>query len=239
MKVLIIDVETIGTKGRQVLPYDIGYLIFDTIKNIVLVKRSFAIYELFIEKQDLLQTAYYKEKIPLYWKEIKAGKRILWGFNVIKTCIYKDIQNYNVKRVFAYNASFDINSLNCANIVFLNDYSPFFKDLEVGCLWAMSCQILCTENYIRFCIENGYFSEKGYIKTGAEFLYRYITKNTEFQEEHRGLEDVLIETEIFKKILKRKKRMNIQINTRCYRDVQEKYINFLRKRDNRNARKRE
>ena len=44
-------------------------------------------------------------------------------------------------------------------------------------------------------------------KTRAEILYRYITLNNEFVEDHTGLEDVLIEKEIFAKCMAQHKKM--------------------------------
>ena len=41
----------------------------------------------------------------------------------------------------------------------------------------------------------------------AEVLYRYISGNNEFIESHTGLEDVLIEKEIFAYCVKQKKAM--------------------------------
>lgn len=229
MKILIVDVETVFLRGGGNLPYDIGYLIMDTKTKTIYCKRSFAVYELFVENTHLLNTAYYKEKIPSYWDEIKKGTRILWGFSRIKQCVHTDLIQYNVKRIFAYNAQFDISALNYANRYYMNDYNVFFDGLEIGCIWNMACQIICKETYIKFCIENNFFSEKGYIKTGAEYIYRFIKKDVTFQEIHKGLQDVYIETEILCKILSRKKKTDININTKCYLLVQEKYLEFKRK----------
>jgi hypothetical protein len=41
----------------------------------------------------------------------------------------------------------------------------------------------------------------------AEILYRYITDNLEFTESHTGLEDTLIEKEIFAYCVRQKKKM--------------------------------
>ena len=41
----------------------------------------------------------------------------------------------------------------------------------------------------------------------AEVLYRYITKDVDFIESHTGIEDVMIEKEIFAYCIKQKKKM--------------------------------
>jgi hypothetical protein len=53
------------------------------------------------------------------------------------------------------------------------------------------------EDYKQFCSENGYVQKNGYPRFTAEILYKYISGNNEFKEEHTGLADVLIEKEIF------------------------------------------
>jgi hypothetical protein len=48
---------------------------------------------------------------------------------------------------------------------------------------------------------------RGRVRATAEILYRYITLNTDFIEDHTGLEDVLIEKEIFAKCMAQHKKM--------------------------------
>jgi hypothetical protein len=57
------------------------------------------------------------------------------------------------------------------------------------------------ENYQMMCAENGFTTPKGYIKTTAETTYAYLTKQPKFKEEHMGLHDALIETEILQHAL--------------------------------------
>lgn len=69
---LIIDTETTNNIV-QPLPYDIGYAICDRKGNIELT-RSFMVAEMFLDNKDLLQTAYYSEKLSQYWEDLKQGK---------------------------------------------------------------------------------------------------------------------------------------------------------------------
>ena len=48
-----------------------------------------------------------------------------------------------------------------------------------------------------FCTENGYVLKNGSPRLTAEILYRYISGQNDFEEEHTGLADVMIEKEIF------------------------------------------
>ena len=80
-----------------------------------------------------------------------------------------------------------------------NDY-PLFD------LWGMSCEhLLNNDDYKRMCVEEKWTTASGkYFKTSAETAYRFITKNLEFDEDHTALEDAIIESEIFAKIVKKK-----------------------------------
>jgi hypothetical protein len=54
------------------------------------------------------------------------------------------------------------------------------------------------ENYRPWCEERGYITANNQPRMTAEVVYRYITGDEDFTESHTGLEDVKIETEIFK-----------------------------------------
>ena len=51
-------------------------------------------------------------------------------------------------------------------------------------------------------------------KLTAEIIYRYITNDSDFIEQHTGLEDVLIEKEIFTYLYKRKMLENGELYAR-------------------------
>jgi hypothetical protein len=57
------------------------------------------------------------------------------------------------------------------------------------------------EEYQAFCETNKLFTESGNYSTSAETLFRYITQNLEFEEEHTALADSLIEFEILRTCL--------------------------------------
>ena len=55
---------------------------------------------------------------------------------------------------------------------------------------------ICGDDFKKWCEEYEAFSESGNYSTTAENVYRYISGNTEFVEEHTALADSEIETEI-------------------------------------------
>lgn len=110
MNILIIDTETANCV-EQPLPYDIGYQIVNTFSGEVLVARSFVVAEIFLDKE-LMKEAYFAEKIPQYWKEIKSKKRTLKRFINIRKILWRDMKQYQVNKVGAYNMGFDKRATN-------------------------------------------------------------------------------------------------------------------------------
>ena len=220
---LVIDTETCNTI-EQPLPYDVGYAICDRYGNIVLEK-SFVVAETFLDMPEAMQSAYYAEKIPRYWEDIKNGTRVVKSIWNIRRELHTDMKTYSVKWVGAYNMGFDKRALN--NVMryttksFCRWFFPF--GTKFFCIWHMACQTLMnSRNYIRFAKENGLESEKGNILTSAESCYRYLKNMIDFSESHTGLEDVKIEIEIMAKCFATHKKIDKSINSACWRIPQAK-----------------
>ena len=71
MNVQIIDTETAGSIGFP-LAYDVGYTILDPQTKEEFCSRSMVVSEIFLN-HDLMNSAYYAEKVPQYWEDIKEG----------------------------------------------------------------------------------------------------------------------------------------------------------------------
>lgn len=220
---LVIDTETANTI-EQPLPYDIGYAICDRYGNIV-VERSFVVAEIFLDYKEMMKSAYFAEKIPHYWEDIKNGTREIKSIFNIRKQIKADMKKWNVKKVGAYNMGFDKRALNnviryCSKSL-IRWFFPF--GTEYFCIWHMACQVvLNSTSYIKFALQNGFVSEKDNILTSAEVCYRFLTKQVDFIESHTGLEDVHIEVEIMAKCFSTHKKMDKKINSACWRLPQKK-----------------
>lgn len=220
---LVIDTETANTL-EQPLPYDIGYAVCDRQGNIYL-QRSFMVAEIFLDHKEMMKSAYFAEKIPQYWEDIKSGKREIQSIFNIRKQIIADMKAYNIKNVCAYNMGFDKRALN--NIIrycsksFLRWFFPF--GTQYICIWNMACQaVLNSATYIKFAVENGFVSTSDNVQTSAECCYRFLKKNISFAESHTGLEDVQIEVEIMAKCFATHKRLDKSINSACWRLPQRK-----------------
>lgn len=216
---IMLDTETANTlveedgklNMRYVLPYDIGFAIIDTYGRIY-ETHSFVNSDIFLKEKELMQSAYYKAKIPQYWREIWEGKRKVADTYTIRKFILDKIKEYNIKFVCAHNARFDHTAMN--NIVrwtTKSKYRYFFpSNVEFWDTLRMANQVVAkTPPYIKFCETHGYMTKHKTPRpqVTAEILYRYITGNIDFKEEHTGLEDVLIEVEILKYCRRKKKKM--------------------------------
>lgn len=219
---LVVDIETANFVD-DALAYDVGLAIADR-QGQVYEKHSFVCSEIFNDKT-LMTSAYYAKKIPEYEKDLNEGTRTIATLYEIRKTVFDLYDKYHYKAVLAYNAYFDNSGLNrTQRYLTKSKYRWFFPyGVPIHCIWHMACQVICSQKkYYNFCVANGYVSGKGNISTSAETVYRFLTSDPNFKEEHKGLEDVLIETAIFAKCVAKKKKMNRKINRGCWRLAQRK-----------------
>lgn len=229
---IILDTETAGkVDNRSTLRvYDLGYKVVDSAFNTV-TSRDFVVGEIFYNNQ-LMDTAYYKNKLPQYKKEIAQGIRTVETFAYIRKQFIADCEHYNIKQVWAFNASFDRDALNATTNYLSNSILGEF--MPHGVKWcdiqAPACELICNRNkYFKFCIENGFVSNAGNCRTSAETIYRYLKNDIDFIESHTGLKDAEIESEILYACLKLKKKINSEIVSCAWRIPQKKFKKFKNK----------
>ena len=193
------------------LVYDLGYAVTDKHGNVYKTE-SFVIYEIFVKMADVMKSAYYAEKIPQYWEDIKSGKRKLVTFQTARKQLLKDMKKYKSNIVFAHNAGFDLRALNNTyRYITKSKYRFFFKwGIEIWDTLKMARDTICKQkSYINYCERNGYMTKHKTPKARAtaEILYKYLTGDNNFLESHTGLEDVLIEKDILSHCFRQHKKM--------------------------------
>lgn len=223
MNVLVIDTET-ANSVEQPLPYDVGYAIVNIETGEILTEKSFVVAEIFLDKK-LMSGAYFAEKIPQYWDDLKAGKRVMKSICNIRKEIRADMKKYNVNKVGAYNMGFDNratrNDIRYISGSLIKWFFPY--NTEFFCIWNMACtSILSTESYILFALENGFVSEHNNIQTSAEVAYKFLKNEVDFLESHTGLEDVKIEIEIMLAVLRSGLEYKDNIYSACWQIAQRK-----------------
>ena len=196
----------------QSLVYDLGWAITDR-KGRIYETKSFVVREIFIGMKDVMQSAYYAEKIPAYWEDIKCGRRKLANFLTIRREFLKDAEKYGVTQFFAHNMRFDLNALNnTIRYITKSEKRYFFPyGAELWDTLKMARQTVGQQkSYKSYCVNNSYLTKHKVpqVRLTAEILYRYITGNEEFSESHTGLEDVLIETAIMAHCFRQHKKMD-------------------------------
>ena len=191
---IVIDTETcpVDKELTEVRPdnmwvYDCGFAVINKRTGEVFETWSFVNADIFLDEKQLMKSAYYANKIPMYWEDIKSGKRILTSFYNIRKQLAECCERYNVKKVFAHNMRFDYGTLNTTQRwLTKSKYRYFFPyGLEICDTMKMARDVVCKmPTYKRFCEENGYLTARGQLRDNS------------FVEKHTGLEDVLIEKEI-------------------------------------------
>ena len=223
--IMVLDVETANTiiepnAKNDGLVYDIGFVICDK-KGKIYAKRSFAIKEIF-DWKELMSTAYYKDKLPKYYEKLKQKKMEKTTIWEARKRITKAIEYFNIQEVYAYNANFDYTTLN-NTIRYLSGSGCrwFFPYGVTICdIWHIACQTLCKQKTFQF--EN-VRNEKNNLITNAERVFSYCEQE-DFTEDHTGLEDAIVESQILARCFKSHLKIDKSINRACWRIPQTKVV---------------
>lgn len=219
--IMVVDVETTNnnmeSQHNDGLVYDIGFTIIDKKGNIY-AKRSFAIKEIF-DWKELMSTAYYYKKLPKYYEKLAKGQMEKISIWEARKRIAKAIEYFNIQEVWAYNASFDYTTLN-NTVRFLSGSGCrwFFPYGVAICdIWSVACQVLGNQKTFQWeSVRNA----KNNLITNAERMFGYC-EQINFEEEHTGLADALVESQILARCLKSHKKIDKKINRGCWRLCQQ------------------
>ena len=207
-KFMVFDTETTNDIDCPIM-YDFGFAIIDKNGN-VYRKGSFVVADVFLDNE-LMSSAYFKEKIPMYWEQIKSGERELKRLANIRRIVLETMKEFDIKIVMAHNTRFDYRSTATTQRYMTNSkYRYFFPyGTEFWDTLKMARETFKEdENYCAFCIENNYVTKNNCNKYTAEIIYRYLTNDNSFIESHTGLEDVMIEKEIFVHCIQKNPNVN-------------------------------
>ena len=197
-KFIVLDTETTNSLDDPIV-YDVGFAVVDG-NGKIFEKHSYVVADVFLDC-DLMSYAYFAEKIPQYWEDIKSGRRKLRRFSTIYFILRDVCEQYGIKKIFAHNARFDYLSLTTTQRYLTGSKYRFFLPwgVEVCDTLKMSREVLKNNaDYRSFCEKNGFVFGNNQLRFTAEVIYRFLTGNVDFEESHTGLEDVLIEKEILR-----------------------------------------
>ena len=192
MNIMVFDTET--TALEKCFCYNIGYVIVNTETGETLTAKDFVIEQIW-HNLPLFSSAYYADKRPIYVNRMRARKVKLAKFGQITKEMISDIKFYNVSSAYAYNSPFDekVFNFNCDWFKCINP----FEILPIFDIRAYVHKFIAfTNEFQTFCENNSLFTDAGNYSTTAETLFRFITNNTDFSEEHTALADSEIEAKI-------------------------------------------
>jgi len=191
LKVMIFDTET--TSLEKPFTYNIGYCIADTDTRTIVLRREFVVEQVW-HNLELFCSAYYANKRELYVSRMKAQKIKMDKFGYICRQMRSDIKEFEIEHAYAYNSPFDEKVFNfCCD--WFKCINPF-DNVTIHDIRGYVHGVLVTVAYEQFCEQYKLFTDSGNYSSTAETSYRYISGETEFNEEHTALADSEIETAI-------------------------------------------
>lgn len=197
-KIIVLDTETTNSLDDPIC-YDVGFIVCDFEGNIY-SKHSFVNADVFCN-EELMESAFFKDKIPTYWEQIKEGERTLTSFKNIKWTLRHIMKENEITKVFAYNCRFDYISLvtterylTKSKYRYVLPYGTEYHDIL-----GLSRKVLGKDTIYRdFCKANNYLTSYNGNRYTAEIVAQYLFDKN-FTEEHTALADCEIEYKILLK----------------------------------------
>lgn len=202
----VLDIETI-TDAR--LAFDIAWILYDSKGN-ELERSNFLVGEVMdtpFASILIRRDSFMKNKANFYMDGIAFNSFAIANLDFISSYFNSLADAYNAQLVMcAYNAKFDYSVLNDNMQAYYG--RDFFDDnVEVVDIMTMALATICdTNKYVRWCQLNNMVTEKGNVKTNAETVYAYLTRDNDFVEAHHALQDCEIEADILFKARKYRKK---------------------------------
>jgi hypothetical protein len=195
MNTLLIDVETIDLVNKTV--FDFSYLISDKDHNII-ESKSFIVEEGF----DNIDIAYYKKNKDKYLELLEQGIYTKIKAVELRTLFNSLVTRGDVGYIAGFNLKFDIGALSYTfkkyaeskQDIEYEKLNRFCKILDIGVICAVACSK--SGDYLKYCKENNFMTDKGNPKTSAEAFYSYMTDNPLHIETHMGMFDCIEEFEL-------------------------------------------
>jgi len=207
-KILVLDIE--GMSGKR--PYDIGFIVADK-KGAIYEEYSLAclpcIWEnlstTFITSQERVKEMTHKNIEEI----LRSPNKYEWyTIEKVLGTLENVITRHKISEIWAYNCTFDksgITKLLEGN----ENICPNLCKVTWLDIWsAIVLTRCCTKKYVKYCRKNDFVTDKGNIKTSAEVVYSYLIGEKDFEEEHTGHADCLIEYQILMTAFKSKKKID-------------------------------
>ena len=203
MNIVVFDTETVSLE--KPFCYNIGYAIVEVESGKTLVKRDYVVEQVWHNPM-LFITAYYADKRDIYVKAMRSRKTFMEKYGYICRAMIRDFINFGVVGAYAFNSPFD-EKVFAYNSDWFRCVNPF-DNLPIFDIRGYVHEFLADDDFKAFCEKYGYFTDSGNYSTTAETVYRYITGNVDFIEDHTALSDSEIEAEILLECIRRGAEVN-------------------------------
>jgi len=200
--ILLLDTETADLSGSV---YDVGYLITDKRGNVV-AERNWLVEEIFTDAKKMMGAFYAKKLFTHYARMLQYGEIELTPWQTIIDTMAADCHQYAVNTIAAYNLAFDRRVMANTHkmLGFSGKILPYA--LDQLCIWRFACETkLSSATYRQLAESQGWVSDAGNLRTGAEHAYRFCRGDWGFIEDHTALSDCRIENEILRDCFAAKK----------------------------------
>ena len=210
---MILDTETVADAR---VPYDVAWVIVDREGKVY--ERFNALTAEVLQNKTLRymieRDSFSKRKANFY---LSNSHTDILRFETIKEEAQLMYDHYHYV-VVAYNAAFDVKVLNDYAKIICDGEQFFPENVEIWDLWNMALNTVCdSRNYVRWCIDAGFITEKGNISCSAEAVYSYLTTNKKFEEDHTALSDCEIEAKILQAVFDRKQKLETSMCSPVFR----------------------
>jgi len=200
--IMVLDTETCDLAGNV---YDVGYTIANR-KGEIVTQYNALVSEIFTDASKMMGAFYAKKLFTHYAPMLDAGTIRLQSWADIVAQMQNDAETFGVNVLAAYNLGFDRRVMRQTNGLLGN--GPILPKIEMLDIWQFACETkLSTATYKQIARCNGWVSDKGNIRTGAEYAYRFCSGDFGFIEDHTALSDAIIETDILTACYASKKRV--------------------------------
>ena len=205
---LVLDTETVGLEGHV---YDMGWAICNK-RGEVVHTRNHLVLENFTNPQRMVGAYYAGKTFTHYAPMLQAGTVTMLPWADICSLLVRDFDSFEVDVIAAYNAGFDLRVIRQTNDDLGNGGKVLPRACDVLDIWQFACETkLSQKQYRNIALAQGWVSEVGNIKTGAEFAFRFCSGDWGFIEDHTALSDVLIEVAIMAECFRQKKSVPYNI----------------------------
>lgn len=210
---MTIDTETCDLEGNV---YDVGFTIHDRKGNIELEYNAL-VKEIFTDARKMMGAFYARKLFTHYAPMLQAGDIEMVPWIEIVSHMDQMAHCFDVDVICAYNLAFDRRVLGQTHKALGYTGKLFSRPMRQLDIWRFACETkLSQARYRELATSQGWVSDAGNLRTGAEYAYRFCSGDHGFIEDHTALSDARIETRILADCFATKKRVP-------YDDIRDKY----------------